>query len=114
MDPASLARKSWTRFVFIRADARDATSMWPRLGPGSLILLDRHYNTLRPYRKNDRNLYAVRKDDSLLVRYLELSGTTLVLRPHHPDEPIEILPIEEGKTASDLIAGRVAYISFET
>ncbi len=113
-DLASAGRKSWTRFVLIRAEARDTTSMWPRLGPGSLILVDRHYNTLRPYRKNDRNLYAIRKDNGLLVRYVELSGSSLVLRPHHPDEPVEVLPVEEGSTASDLIVGRVAHISLET
>ncbi len=111
---AALARKSWTRFVLIRVDAREGMSMWPRLNPGSVVLLDRHYTALRPYRKNDRNIYAVRKASGCTVRYVELSGSFLVLRAHNPDSPVEILPIPEGSSASDLLVGRVAQIAVET
>jgi hypothetical protein len=37
-----------------------------------------------------------------------------VLRPHNPDYPVEVLPIEEGQTYADLIIGRVAHVSVET
>jgi transcriptional regulator with XRE-family HTH domain len=113
-DLVSPARKSWTRYVLVRADAQDGASMWPRLGPGSLALVDRHYHSLRPYRKSERNLYAVRRAEGVVLRYVELSGSSLVLRPHNPDQPVEVLPIEEGKNAADLIIGRVAHISVET
>ncbi len=113
-DLAALARKSWTRFVLIRADTREGMSMWPRLNPGCTILLDRHYTTLRHYRKNDRNIYAVRKAGGCIVKYVELSGSFLILRPHNPDHPVEILPIPEGQTAADLLIGRVAHVAVET
>jgi phage repressor protein C with HTH and peptisase S24 domain len=85
-------------------------------------LIDRHYNSLRPYHKNERNLYAVRKGDGCTVKYVELRspevsgapGGLLVLRPHNPDYPVEVLPIEEGQTYADLIIGRVAHVSVET
>src|ERR1700741_4493782 len=32
-------RSEWTRFVIIKLDPRDATSMFPRLSPGSTLLL---------------------------------------------------------------------------
>jgi len=79
---------------------------------------------LRPYHKGERNLYAVRKGDGCTVKYVELreaeregvgvNPTLLVLRPHNPDYPVEVLPIEEGQTYADLIIGRVAHVSVET
>jgi SOS-response transcriptional repressor LexA len=107
-------RKEWTRFVLIKVDAKEGMSMWPRLNPGATLLIDRHYNSLRPYRKGERNIYAVRKDDGCTVKYVELAGSALVLRPHNPDYPVEVLQIEEGRTAADLIVGRVAHVSMET
>ena len=113
-DLAAPPRKSWTRFVLIRIDQKEGMSMWPRLNPGSTILVDRHYNSLRPYRKNDRNMYAVRKGEGCTVKYLELSGSLLILRPQNPDYPVEAFPIEEGQTYADLIVGRVAQVALET
>ncbi len=113
-DVASPSRKSWTRFVLIRVDQKEGMSMWPRLNPGSTILIDRRYNILHPYRKNDRNVYAVRKADSCTVKYAELSGSFLILRPHNPDFPVEVLTIQEGQSLADLVIGRVAHVAVET
>ena len=46
-------RDDWRRFVLIKVDQRDGMSMYPRLLPGATVLIDRHYNTLTPYRKNE-------------------------------------------------------------
>ena len=113
-DLAAPPRKSWTRFVLIKVDPKEGMSMWPRLNPGSTLLIDRHYNSLRPYRKNDRSMYAVCKPDGCTVKYVELSGNMLILRPHNPDYPVEVLIIEEGQTHADLIVGRVAHVAIET
>jgi transcriptional regulator with XRE-family HTH domain len=112
-EPASPTRKSWTRFVLIRVEGKEALSMWPRFGPGAILLLDRHYTSLRPYRKDDRNIYVVRKGDGLTVRYVDLSGTVLILRPHNSDYPIELLPMEGGQNPGERIVGRVAHIALE-
>jgi len=116
--PGAGSRKSWTRFVLIKVDQKEGLSMWPRLAPGSTLLIDRHYNSLRPYRKNDRNMYAVRKAEGCTVKYVEYSSGPgngyLVLRPHNPDYLIEVLPIEEGQTYADLIVGRVVHVALET
>ncbi len=112
-DLAAPARKSWTRFVLIKADAKEGMSMWPRLNPGSVLLVDRHYTTLRPYRKNDRNIYAVRKGEVCTVKYVAQSGSLLILRPHNADYPVEALPIQEGQSVADLIVGRIAHVSAE-
>lgn len=112
-DLAQPTRKSWTRFVLVRADQRETASMWPRLGPGSTLLLDRHYTSLKPYRKSDRNLYAVRRNQSLVVRYVEQGERHLVLRSHNPDASVDVLPLEGSETPGDLLVGRVAHVAME-
>src|SRR3954453_1825965 len=67
-------RKTWTRFVLIKSDPENSTAMYPRLLPGATLLIDRHYNSLRPYRSKERNIYLVRKGSQGLVRYLALHG----------------------------------------
>ncbi len=112
---AASARGTWTRFVLIKVDQREGMSMWPRMGPGSTLLVDRHYNSLRAYHKGERNMYAVRKDDGCTVKYVEVDEKAglLVLRPHNAEYPVEVLPIEEGRTFADLIVGRVAHVAME-
>src|SRR5215467_8811128 len=66
-------RSSWHRFVLIKLDPRDALAMSPRLAPGATLLIDRHYTSLKPYRKGELNLYVVLKNDNCTVRYVEAS-----------------------------------------
>lgn len=107
-------REDWRRFVLVKVDARDGMSMYPRLLPGATVLVDRHYNSLKPYRKGEQNMYAVRKEDGCTVKYLELAGDNLVLRPHNQAYPVDVLEIEEGKSFADYIVGRVCHVAIET
>ena len=107
-------RQGWERFVLIKADAREGMSMYPRTLPGATVLIDRHYNSLKPYRKGDSSMYAVNKHGHCTVKYVELAGTHLVLRPHNQAYPVEIMPMEEGKKAHDYMVGRVCYVGIET
>ena len=106
-------RSSWQRFVLIKLDAHEALSMSPRLIPGATLLIDRHYNSLRPYRKGEFNMYAVLKNDTCIVRYVELAGNQLILRPHNHSSPIEVLPVADGKSPTDYVVGRISHISLE-
>jgi len=108
------AHSDWQRFVLIRLDAREGMSMYPRLLPGATVLIDRHYNSLTPYRKGESNMYAVRKDDTCTVKYVEVSAGQLILRPQNQAYPIEVISVEEGKSVYDYIVGRVCHISIET
>jgi len=106
-------RSAWQRFVLIKVDVKEAAAMHPRLAPGAMLLLDRHYNALTPYRKDEANMYAVLKNGTCSIRYVEGAGNGLVLRPHNQSSPIEVIPIEEGKTAGDYIVGRVCHVGME-
>jgi hypothetical protein len=107
-------RRGWVRFVLIKADAREGMSMYPRLLPGATLLIDRHYNSLKPYRKGEHNMYAVRKGEACTVKYVELARNQLILRPHNSAYPIEVLTIEEGKKPNDYLVGRVCHVGIET
>ena len=106
-------RSAWQRFVLIKLDPHDAQAMSPRLTSGATLLIDRHYNSLKPYRKGELNLYAVLKSDNCVVRYVEVTGNDLILRPHNPSIPLEAIAIEETKSPSDYVVGRIAQIGQE-
>jgi len=107
-------RDAWERFVLVKADAREGMSMYPRLLPGATVLIDRHYNSLKPYRKGESNMYAVNKNGVLTIKYVELAGKHLVLRPHNQTYPVEVMAMEEGKKAHDYLIGRVCHVGIET
>jgi hypothetical protein len=107
-------RGCWERFVIIKADAQERMSMYPRTMPGATLLLDRHYNSLTPYRKGESNIYAVRKDGTCTIRYVETANNHLILRPHNPACPIEVITLKDGQKPGDHIVGRVGYVGIET
>lgn len=108
------SRAAWSRFAMVKVDARDGMAMYPRLLPGATVLIDRHYNSLDPYRKSEPNMYAVRKNGGCTVRYVEVAGTALVLRPHNQDFPIDVIPMEEDTSFADYIVGRICHVAIET
>jgi hypothetical protein len=107
-------REHWERFVVIRADGREGMSMYPRLLPGATVLIDRHYNSLKPYRKGESNMYAVAKNGACTVKYVEVAGNHLVLRPHNSAYPVEVMPMAAGKKVHDYLIGRICYVGIET
>jgi hypothetical protein len=107
-------QRDWERFVAIKLDAQDGMSMYPRTTPGAILAIDRHYNSPTPYRRGENNIYAVRKDERCIIRYVEVAGRQLVLRPHNPDYPIEVILLTSGRKAADYIVGRICYMGIET
>jgi hypothetical protein len=107
-------RKQWERFVAIQIDAQQGTTMYPRLAPGATVLIDRHYNSLKPYRKGEANIYAVLKNSTCTICYVEVAGRQIILRPHNQAHAIEVLRMEEGRSISDYLVGRVCHVGIET
>jgi len=106
-------RSGWQRFVLIKLEAREAMTMYPRLMPGATLLIDRHYNALKAYRKGEFNMYAVLKNDTCAVRYVEVAENRLILRPHNQSCPIEVVSMAEGKRAADYLVGRICHVGLE-
>jgi transcriptional regulator with XRE-family HTH domain len=107
-------RLHWARFLAVRAGADAATAMRPLIRNHSDLLVDRHYNSLDTFRPGHPNLYLVRTGSGRnLVRYLQLQGEQLFLRPLNPAVPLDFLIIESGRRAEDSILGRICHIGGE-
>ncbi len=114
LKPSDLGnRADWLRFVLLRLDARAAAGMFPHVLSGVTLLVDRHYNSLQPYRRLRPNIYAVHAGARSLLGYLSVSAGYLVLRPLEPQHPVELVRIERGRPYHDHIVGRVCHVGFE-
>jgi hypothetical protein len=107
---SSNSRKTWQRFVAISIPAADASPMEPLVLADAIVLIDRHYNSLMPYRLDRPNLYAVRNGGHLALRYVDFLHNRLVIRPYNRAFPVELIEVSPGETPGDLIAGRIALI----
>ena len=105
-------RSDWRRFVVIRLSARDARGFFPR-PLTTTLLVDRHYNSLEPYRRLQPNLYAVRLAGECIAAQISVCDNCLLLRPRQPRQPIEIVRISFGESYFDYIIGRICHVGLE-
>ncbi|NYF78558.1 helix-turn-helix domain-containing protein [Granulicella arctica] len=103
----------WQRFLAIRADAQQAAAMEPMLGAGTIAVLDRHYNSLAPYRSHQPTLYAVRCGAALLLRFVDFDEGRLILRPYSRAFPVQLIAMGPEETPADYIVGRVCILLSE-
>jgi transcriptional regulator with XRE-family HTH domain len=104
-------RPHWDRFVALRVKASDALAMSPRLTRGALVIVDRHYNSLVPWR-NQRNVYLV-SSEGMHIRYVEQVGEELILRAHNPEEELRRVARNPGQDAMSAIIGRVCLMQVQ-
>jgi len=103
----------WQRFLAIRADTQQAAAMEPLLAPGAIAVLDRHYNSLAPYRAHQPTLYAVRCGGALLLRFVDYDEGRLILRPYSRAFPVQLLPLATNASPADYLVGRVCLVFSE-
>ena len=103
----------WQRFLAIRADTQQSAAMDPLISPGAIAVIDRHYNSLAPYRAHQPTLYAVRSGPALLLRFVDFNEGRLILRPYSRDFPVQLLPLATHETPADYIVGRVCLVFSE-
>jgi hypothetical protein len=105
---ASKPRRAWQRFVAMRISRSDAQAMAPLIMPDAIAVIDRHYNSLMPYRADRPNIYAVRNGPHLLLRHADFMLNRLVLWAHNCAVPIELLELAPRELPGEVIAGRLA------
>ncbi len=103
-------RRDWQRFVMVKLDARP---MFPPQESSAALLIDRHYNSLEPYRRLRPNIYAVSFSGRCLMGYLSLFDGHLLLRTRDPEAEVETLRVERGRAYSQYIIGRVCHVGLE-
>ncbi len=104
-------RAAWVRFIAARADAALAAPMHPRFEKGSVLLVDRHHCSLAGYQNDEKNLYLIRKEQMLMVRWIKMQGNNLCLRPARSEYPLDFVSIDKSYPPTYYIVGRVAHIS---
>jgi hypothetical protein len=55
----------------------------------------------------------LRKGETLLVRWVEMQGTNLCLRPESKDCSLDFIPVDRKNPLTSCIVGRVAHIATE-
>jgi hypothetical protein len=105
-------RRDWLRFVLIKLDLKSARQ-FPLGTSTAILLIDRHYSSLQPYRRLQPNVYAVSFGGRLVVGYVSLFDDYLVQRPRDPRQEVEMLRIERGRSYSEYIVGRVCHVGVE-
>jgi hypothetical protein len=103
----AISRRNWDRFVAVRVTAAQAISMDPILRVGSVVILDRHYNSLVTCRPPHPNVYGVRVSGQMAFRHVSFESNRLVLRPRSLDYPVELIELADQESPSDLLVGRV-------
>ena len=100
-------RRSWERFVAVRVSYSQAEAMAPVIAPHAILVIDRHYNSLVPYRPPLPGMYAIRMDNVMQFRYATLQGNCIVLRPRSLEHPIDLIEIKSEETRASVVVGRV-------
>jgi transcriptional regulator with XRE-family HTH domain len=106
-------RDDWRRFVLIKLDAESAHDNFPTDAVTATMLIDRHYNSLEPYRRAKPNLYAVNFGEGCAAGYLSLIRRNLVLRTCAPQRELRSVHIAAGHSYSQHIIGRVVQVGLE-
>ena len=84
----------------------DDDAMHPILPAGSLVAIDRSVSD--PQELQGR-IVAARPDGVFCVRWLDISGRHLILRPNQPSKDHPLIPIELDGQSDDLILGLVVW-----
>jgi len=103
----SLGRRSWERFVAVRISYAQAEAMMPAISPHAILVIDRHYNSLVPYRPPLPNIYAVQVGRAMLFRYATLQGNNIILRPYKIEHPVDLIEIKPEESPGSFIVGRI-------
>jgi len=103
----AVGRATWDRFVGVRVTGAQAHPMDPVLRTGSVVVLDRHYNSLAARRPPHPNLYGVRIGAQLVFRHAAFESGRLVLRPRALESPLDVIELAPHESPADLLVGRV-------
>jgi hypothetical protein len=110
----SPGKKSWERFVAVRASFTQAEPMMPAIPPHSILIIDRHYNSFIPHRPPAPSMYAVQRGTAMLFRYATFQGNCIVLRPHKLEHPVDLIELKPAESPGSLIIGRICVSISET
>jgi hypothetical protein len=81
-------------------------AMHPILPAGSVVAIDRSVNDAHALQGR---MVAVSPEGEPIIRWLDLSGKHLILRPNQPSREHPLIPVEIDGQPQDLILGQVVW-----
>jgi hypothetical protein len=84
----------------------DDDAMHPILPEGSIVAVDR--SVTDPHQLQGR-LVAACPEGQPMIRWLDISGRHLILRPNQPSKDYPLIPVELNGTEEELILGQVVW-----
>jgi hypothetical protein len=81
-------------------------AMYPILPSGSIVAIDR---SRRAIESLQGRMVAACPDGTPMIRWLDLSGRHLILRPNQPSREHPLIPVEVNGRMSDLLLGQVVW-----
>jgi peptidase S24-like protein len=81
-------------------------AMYPILPEGSVVAIDRSKTDIPSLHGR---MVAACPEDEPMIRWLEISGRHLILRPNQPSREHPLIPVEINGNAPDLIIGQVVW-----
>lgn len=106
-------RSDWQRFVLLKMDLGQARDIFSGEPAAATLLVDRHYSSLKPYRRMQPNLYVVRFGPHCAAGYLSLVESSLVLRTRDARRDLQSVPVTPGRGYAQYIIGRVCHVGLE-
>jgi len=108
VDGYIMAYRQWlpnpTETVGVRLDD---DAMHPTLPSGSIVAVDR--SVVDPQKLQGRIVAACPGDRDPVIRWLEISGRHLILRPNQPSKDHPMIPVEIDSQPEGLIIGQVVW-----
>lgn len=80
--------------------------MNPILPAGSIVAVDR--SVTDPLKFHGR-IVAACPDGVPMIRWLDVSGRHVILRPNNPGREFTLIPVELGESGSHLVIGQVVW-----
>jgi transcriptional regulator with XRE-family HTH domain len=108
-----IPRPHWQRFIAIRVKLADVAAMAPRLTRGNIAVIDRHQNLPANRKSSSSDMFLVSSSAGFQVRYVEISGSSVLLRPHQTEFPCEVLPSRSGHDPLSAIIGRLCLLQVQ-
>lgn len=105
------SRESWRRFVAVRLNREEARTMDRLANEGAVIVIDRHYGTIRPSHPKQEALFGVLMGRELVLGYGNSIATNLVIHPPTAGMRPRVIYLEPNTDPGKYIIGRIVMIT---
>ena len=106
-------RPHWQRFVAVRVKGEDVAAMSPRLARNTIAVIDRHHNAVSESPSGAENMYLIKTERGVQIRYLQIAGLLLMARPHDCQVPCQVVGNRSDPQTYAAVIGRLCLLQVQ-